>query len=391
MQLTHDRHLAYCTNIHRGETWEETFEALRNKTLAVRERVGQRGPFAIGLRLSNQASLELVQPAAVHAFREWLDRHDCYVFTINGFPYGHFHGSRVKEAVYKPDWTQPERLTYTNRLFDILAAILPEGMAGSVSTVPCSFKPFIQTDEQVARIRSNLWQCVEHAALLSERNGKPLRLGLEPEPLCYLETSAETVLFFEQMRGDRPYDPRLSEHLGVTYDACHLAVEFEHARQSIHQFQQNNIHVCKIHISTAVKMHPTPDALELLKEFSDGIYLHQVVARLSDGSLRRYADVSDALRAAVEPATPAAEEWRIHFHVPLHTPPNPLFETTADHVRELLDVLKVYPDLCPHLEMETYTWEVLPPAMKTTVVDQLAAEYKWSLRELAERDILPVP
>src|SRR5678815_2850685 len=113
------------------------------------------------------------------------DRENCYVFTINGFPYGRFHGTRVKEQVYAPDWTTTDRLEFTNRLFALLAQLVPQGIEGSVSTVPCSFKEFIKTGEQAKAIRDNLWKCVEHIADVSKRSGKLLHLGLEPEPLCY--------------------------------------------------------------------------------------------------------------------------------------------------------------------------------------------------------------
>jgi hypothetical protein len=116
MQLNHGLHLAYCTNVHRGETWAQTFETLERHTLVVRRRVAAGRPYAIGLRLGARAAEELAQPAALTAFRHWLDAHDCYVFTINGFPYGSFHGTRVKEQVYAPDWSTPERLAYTQRL-----------------------------------------------------------------------------------------------------------------------------------------------------------------------------------------------------------------------------------------------------------------------------------
>src|SRR5262245_40085926 len=195
MKLNHGLHLAYCTNIHRGETWAETFDALNRYTLVVRDKVCLGKPYAIGLRLSDQASRDLSEPKTLAAFQKWLERENCYVFTINGFPYGKFHGTRVTEQVYAPDWTTYERLEYTNRLFDLLAQLVPDDMEGSVSTVPCSYKEFITTEDQVRAMRKNLWRCVEHIAELSDQTGKQLHLGLEPEPLCYLETSAETVEF----------------------------------------------------------------------------------------------------------------------------------------------------------------------------------------------------
>ncbi|PYK65579.1 MAG: hypothetical protein DME21_00775 [Verrucomicrobia bacterium] len=391
MKLNHGLHLAYCTNIHRGESWSETFAALEKYTLAVKERVCQDKPYAIGLRLSDQASRELSDKTALLAFQKWLDRQNCYVFTINGFPYGRFHGARVKEQVYAPDWTTNERVEYTNRLFDLLAQVAPDGVEGSVSTVPCSCKEFIKTKEQERAMRHNVWRCVEHIAKLSERSGRKLHLGLEPEPLCYLETSEETARFFEQLRADRPNDPRLDAHLGVNYDTCHLAVEFEEPGDVIARFQQHRIKISKLHFSSALKVRPTPEVCAALKAFADDIYFHQVVARAADGAMTRYKDLDASLNPKSEIRNPKSEEWRIHFHIPLHSKPTPLFDNTSDHLLGVMDILKENPSLCSHIEMETYTWEVLPPELKNRkVVDQLVAEYEWTLRQMAERGLTAV-
>jgi hypothetical protein len=383
MRLSQGHHLAYCANIHRGETWPETFGALETYTLAVKERVCPSGPYAIGLRLSAQAARELAQGRALAEFQRWLERHDCYVFTINGFPFGRFHGQRVKEQVYVPDWTSPERLEYTNRLFDLLAQLAPPGLEGSVSTLPGSFKEFIQTDQQRQAIRDNLFRCVQHIGQRSRESGRTLHLGLEPEPLGLFETTAETVEFFERLRDEHPGDARLEQCLGVNYDTCHLAVEYEHPGEALARLRRHHIKISKLHLSSALKARPTPQARAALAEFADDVYLHQVVARGADGGLVRYRDLDAALGAAAP-----AEEWRVHFHIPLHCPATEWFEPTTDHLLGVLDVLQADPGLCTHLEMETYTWEVMPAAMKSrTVVDQLASEYDWCLERLRERGL----
>lgn len=388
MKLKHGLHLAYCTNIHRGETWAETFDALQRCTLAVRDRVCPGKAYAIGLRLSALAARELSEPPALLAFQRWLAAHDCYVFTINGFPYGQFHGTRIKEQVYAPDWTAPERVDYTNRLFDLLAHLLPAGVEGSVSTVPGSFKEFIRGPEQIRAMKQNLWRCLEHIAALSARTGKPLRLGLEPEPLCCLETSAETVRFFDELRADRPGDPRLDRHLGVNYDACHLAVEFEEPQEAVRRLREHDVKLSKIHLSSALKVRPGAEACRALRDFADDIYLHQVIARDNHGRLHRFRDLDAALDPSATLFRLPSEEWRIHFHIPLHARPGAPFSDTSDHLLGLLDLLAANPALCSHLEMETYTWEVMPPPLKhRSVVDQLAGEYEWTLARLAERGL----
>jgi hypothetical protein len=388
MRLSHGLHLAYCTNIHRGESWAQTFDTLQKYTLAVRDRVSPGRPYAIGLRLGADAARELSDPVALKSFRAWLDRENCYVFTINGFPYGKFHGTRVKEQVYAPDWTTRDRLDYTNLLFDLLAEILPAGIEGSVSTVPVSFKGF-KLDERGARTaRAHLWRCVEHLEQLSRRTGRKLHLGLEPEPCCFLETTGEAVTFFEQLRADRPGDLRLDEHLGVNYDTCHLAVEFETADEALNRLRRAGIKISKIHLSNALRVRPTSEVRAALQSFVDDIYFHQTLERRPDGEIVRYGDLDEALVATL-PDGPAGEmEWRIHFHIPLHAKPTALFDTTSDHLLGVLDEVKRSPSLCTHFEMETYTWEVMPAELKKrNVVDQLVGEYEWTLAALVKRGI----
>lgn len=389
MHLNHGLHLGYCTNIHRGETWAETFDSLQQNTLAIRARVSPDKPYGIGLRLSDLASRELSDPAVLRAFRRWLDQRQCYVFTINGFPYGRFHGAGVKEHVYQPDWTTPERLQYTNRLFDLLAQLLPPGVEGSVSTLPGSFKGHVTRPEQFAAIRDNLFACIEHGVRVCDAANRSMQLGLEPEPLCLIENSRETVELFDKLCAEHSNDERILRFLGVTYDTCHLAIEFEKPLEAVTRFRERGIRLSKIHLSSALSLKPTPEALEALGAFAEGAYLHQVIIRGEDGQLTRWKDLPEALAGAR--ATPPSDqsEWRVHYHIPLHHEPGGWFGNTTDHLLGVLDLLAADPALCRNLEMETYTWEVLPAALKNrSVVDQLASEYQWCLGQLGRRGLV---
>lgn len=391
MKLKHGIHLAYCTNVHRGETWAETFSTLEQHTLRVKERVCPDAPYAIGLRLGHQTSLELAEPKNLKAFQRWLEQHDCYVFTINGFPYGRFHGGRVKEQVFLPDWTSEERVAYTNRLFDLLVELLPAGVDGSVSTVPGSHKQFIDSADQEAAIRRNVWRSVEHVAQLAERTGRDLHLGLEPEPLGYLENSEEMARFYEQLRDEHPNDERLIRHLGVNYDTCHKAIEFEAPEDVIARYRRHGVRISKLHFSNALSVRPTPETLADLRRFVDVVYFHQVIQRSADGTLTRFKDLDVALDAAEKATPPVDAEWRIHFHIPLHCPPDAMYGNTAGHLHGVMDALKESPELCSHVEMETYTWEVMPREMKRSdVVEQLVEEYRWTLAELGKRGLAAV-
>ena len=385
MQIKNGIHLAYCTNIHRGEGWNETFHGLNEYTLKVKEKVSQSDPFAIGLRLGYKAALELSETGSrnLDEFIKWLDHNNCYIFSINGFPYGQFHGSRVKEQVYSPDWTFDSRVEYTNLLFDILAKILPSGMSGSVSTLPGSFKEFIQDDTQQGNvIIENLARCGKHINDLIEKTGKDLHLGLEPEPLGWFENTPETLSFFKRFRNI--HGDEFDNVIGVNYDTCHLAIEYENAKESLLLLKNNNIKISKIHLSSALKLKPNQQTVDSLKEYQDDVYLHQVIAKLQNGDLIRFKDLPDAIENFLK-GNCNDDEWRVHFHIPLHASPDSLFDDTRDHIKDTLSVLSSDPEMCKHLEMETYTWEVLPNSMQSnSVVDQLSLEYDWTLNSLRE-------
>jgi hypothetical protein len=388
MKLSAGIHLAYCTNVHRGENWTETFAALERHVLPVRRRVAAGQSYAIGLRLGQRAAAELAQRDTLLAFQRWLAAHDCYVFTINGFPYGSFHGTRVKEQVYAPDWSTPERLAYTKQLFDLLVQLAPAGAACSVSTVPGSFKAFVAAEPARRNaIFANLTACGRYLAELSARTGRDLHLGLEPEPLCLFETSEETVKFFGDWRaGDRTVDGEgLLRHIGVNYDCCHLAVEFESATAALDRLTRAGLRLSKLHLSSALRVKPDAAGRKAIAAFNEPVYLHQVVVGTGDTVRRRFVDLPDAL-ADSTPAAPD-DEWRVHFHVPLHASPGAPFTDTRDHLIAALDWLSAHPGACTHLEMETYTWEVLPPALRLPIEDQLVREYAWTLGELAQRGL----
>jgi sugar phosphate isomerase/epimerase len=390
MHLNHGIHLGYCTNIHRGETWAETWRGLELHTLAVRRRVLPADqPYGIGLRLSEIAARELSQPSQLAEFQAWLATHNCYVFTINGFPYGAFHGQRVKEQVFRPDWTTPERLDYTKLLFTILAQLLPKGMSGSVSTLPGSHKTFGISAADIATIFDNLRDCRDHIKHLSETTGHDLHLGLEPEPLGLFETSGETLKFFGLYFDMHPGDKDFLRYIGINYDTCHLAIEFEEAQDALQRLKDHGIRISKLHFSNALRLQPTPEHIARLAQYNEPVYFHQVISSEGDDQpLRRYADLPLALEAARLRPSEVGNEWRVHFHIPLHARPSDGFLDTSDHVLGAMDWLAKNPTACSHIEMETYTWEVLPEALRSaSVEDQLVKEYEWTLSEMKSRSL----
>jgi hypothetical protein len=383
MKLTHNAHLAYCTNVHRGNSWAETFDSLKKYVLQVRKMVAPEKRFAIGLRLGADSAVELSENQKIHAFRKWMDENNSYVFTINGFPYGNFHGMRVKEQVYRPDWMTQDRLDYTILLFSILEKLLNTNEEGSVSTLPGSFKEFLHDYKNFDNIFKNIQSC----ALEIERIAKPknldLHLGMEPEPLGMFETTEETLNFFNQLFEFGNDVEILRKTIGVNYDCCHLAVEFEDAKEGLNKYLQSGIRLSKLHLSSALTAKPSPENLHALKNFVEPVYLHQVSLGKSGKCIDRIKDLDLALENHSAGNLPQSDEWRVHFHVPLHASPGHGLGDTRQHVLDTLSWLSENPNACRHLEMETYTWEVLPDNLHaTTVVEQVALEYEWTLKQM---------
>jgi sugar phosphate isomerase/epimerase len=408
-------HLTYCLNVHPGEELADQMAAIQDHAAVIRDLVAPGHGFGLGLRIANEASLELDSSVSLLAMNKLLAKHHLYAFTINGFPYGAFHGTKVKEAVYQPDWRTPARREYTCRLARQLASLLPAtGKAdcivlhekhrksvipgvpsGSISTVPGSYKAWIQSAEDVALMVNQLTDTAAFLAKLLVETGREIHLGLEPEPDCYLETTAEVIAFFNEQLLPRGIERLkrttgcttavaeeiLRRHIGVCFDTCHLALQFEDLGASLRLLSANGIRISKIQISAAIRTSWTPEAVESLRRFCDPVYLHQVKTRVAGRPVSR-GDLADALAATTCAGQKAGEEWRVHFHVPLYFVQDGPLASTADQLTPEFFKTALELDV-EHFEIETYTFNVLPEALRSLGVDHsVAEEYRWVLARL---------
>lgn len=403
MKIGNGSHLTYCTNIHPGEAWQEVFANLEKYVLELKARLAPTNLFGIGLRLADVAARELLAGDNLTQFQNWLTQEDLYVFTLNGFPYGGFHNQVVKDQVYAPDWSKQERLDYTLRLVKILAALLPQGMDGGISTVPLSYKPWLKDEaskESVLRAGSiHLALVAAEMIRIREETGKLLHIDLEPEPDGLIENTAEVIDFFKywllpaggnhlaQSLGisQESAEAYLLSHVRICYDTCHFALEYEDPAAVFTAFQGAGIKIGKIQISAAVRVNLPENTekrqiiAERLRPFAESTYLHQVIERYADGTLHHYSDLVTAL-PYLEQST--AQEWRTHFHVPIFIHDYNLLQSTQDDIVNVLNLLRTN-DACKHLEIETYTWDVLPSEMKIDLLASIQREYEWVLATAA--------
>ncbi len=370
--------LSYCTNVHPGRTVSEVVQGLEHYTAPVQSAHGE--PIAAGLWLAAAVVRELREsPAALERLQRALADHrlDCY--TLNAFPYGDFHSERVKEQVYLPDWTTHARREYTQQCAELLAQLLPEGTEGSLSTVPLGFKEFAREPDFVDRCIGQLLDLARSLDDLHDDAGRVIRLAIEPEPLCVLETTAETVHFFERLQAAAEaagLGDVARRHLGVCYDVCHQSVEFEDVAASIARLNSAEVRINKVHLTCALRLERPAENREgrqALARYVEPRYLHQTLARRRNGEILRCVDLHEELCAVPPVEFLEAEEWRTHFHVPVNAESIGPLRTTRDDLRRAVEAASRLP-YAPHLEVETYTWGVLPGERKPSLVEGLAAE-----------------
>ncbi len=374
------RHLTYCANIHAGESFSEIFPNLQKALPVVKALVSPDAPFGVGPRLSARAADDLDNEKTLRDFQQFLGENDLYVFTINAFPYGQFHGGRIKENVYLPDWLDRRRLDYTRKTARLFAKLLPEGLSGSISTVPVAFKSRITSDEQAKVAAEMFVECAQYLHAIESETGKLITLNLEPEPFCYISTTRQCVEFFkEYLLFNRDDEKMIRRHLGICLDMAHMAVEFENPSESVAMLRAEGIDIGKVQLSAALQIEkPSDDALRDLKAFDDGHYLHQVSVKTKD-EVSRYLDLDEALSAW---NGDNAQIWRVHFHVPIFMTQMGVFSSTQDFLLDALGAIKAG-DACMHFEVESYTWQVLPAQYRgEDVVHDIAREVLWAKEQL---------
>ena len=386
--------LTYCTNVHPANNQAQVMDIVAGPLAQVRQ-IRELSTMTGGLWFSQNTASELLTQDNLDRFVEVLNQNAITLFTLNGFPAIDFHSPRVKETVYRPDWADDARLEYTLDLAHILAALLgPEISEGTISTVPLGFGPEWNRDRQAQALQALCRVIVELDRIYHE-SGSKIRLCLEMEPGCALQDTDSLIAFFTRDLAECAQRQGLAQHriddyLGICFDVCHQAVMFEDTYASMRQIVDAGIHIGKIQVSSALELTDPEDdeARSALADFVEAKYLHQSCSRDRQGRLHSVLDLDQAFETL-----PMSTPWRVHFHVPIQAESLICdgLRTTQQEIGRTLDFLGDHPQLHPHLEVETYTWSVLPPSIRPdadSVVNGLAAELQWLEIQMQQRDLL---
>jgi hypothetical protein len=372
--------LSYCTNVHPGRTVREVEDGLDRYTVPVMRASG--GRLAAGLWLARPVVTELLSnAAALERFAHGLGQRGLSCHTLNAFPYGDFHSERVKENVYLPDWTTPERLAYTCDCAAVLARLLPTGVDGSISTLPLGFRGFEHAADFPQTCAQRLVECAKRLAEIRRRNGTIIRLAIEPEPFCVVETTPGAVEFFKLLwrAAERAgAADAVRTHVGLCFDVCHQAVEFEDVAESIRLLDREDVRINKVHVSCALQLDDPRNNSEgraALKRYVEPRYLHQTIAGDGNQLLVSEVDLTNELIDTPDDEFLSANAWRVHFHVPVDAERIGPLRTTRPALKEALAAVAKL-DYAPHLEVETYTWGVLPGEDKPDLVTGLTRELR---------------
>jgi hypothetical protein len=389
-------HLTYSTLVHPGDTWDEMRASLETYVPEVKRRFCPDAPMGVSLRISNASAERLIADAQERAWvREFLDANDLYVYTVNAFPFGPFKGEVVKEQVYEPDWTTEARTQYTMNVARILSEITGPEVEPTIQTAPLAFRPKVSGDDYVEAFTDNLLRVVAFLMNLEKETGRRVKLALEPEPYCFLETIEETVEYFTAYVYTTKAALRIAElsgqplaevfqgvrrYLGVVFDICHQSVEFEDITEDLQMLVDAAIPIYKLQEASALNVPDVTDEIVAeLKRYTGTIYLSQTT-ELRDGVITRYLNLEDAI-AAYE-SDPGPRSWRTHFHVPVFLDDLGPFRTTRDGIDAALAFHAATP-LSTHLEIETYTWDVLPDHLKTgDITEYVVRELEYVRDEL---------
>ena len=386
--------LGYCMNLHAAETLDELLANMLRITLPLRERIAPKCEFGVGMYLPARLARELANnPLQLACLKQFLDEHGLDSFTYNAFPYGDFQTDGLKERVFEPTWSESARMAYTLDVAEVATRLTSRNGIGehiSIST-HCGahsshFADSRERQRKTAEHAASFLRAAESLSQLEDRSGRRVVLSLESEP----RSSCNDLLELGSLLGSRIdcANAAVRRHVGVCLDLCHAAVEFELEAGSNDLWLHHA--VGKLQFSSALALRdPDANAQARIRFFGmdEPRFLHQVTG-VRRGQYVRAGDIVEVNRGweRGDDAWHGHDEWRCHFHVPVdleYLGDDGLTTTRSYSDRQLTVALAAassprwrLPEL--HVEIETYTWHVLPREVRGAgeLVDGLEREYR---------------
>lgn len=374
MKITDQLHLCYSLNVYPGSTLENKINIIENKIPQIRDEINWKtSPFAIGLWLDSK-TIDEIDESKTDQLKEFLNRHNLYTFTANAFPYGTFHGENVKTNVYSPDWRSLERVNYTCKVADVLCNLLADDITGSISTLPGSYSSWISDEKEISLIAQNILKVASHLKCIYKKTGKKIILAIEMEPDCLWENPGQFIAFFNKYIRQHK---ELAKYVGVCYDTCHQELLNNPPGSGLRMIINADITIAKIQFSAAIIAKSRKDYLETV--FQDNVYLHQTRSIDKSGKLKKYSDLQEAIKNGN-----TSIPWLIHYHVPIYCDQlGGGLQAAKDEMIETLRIIKSTPEICSNIEIETYTYSILPEHLKPCSIEKsISKEYNWLIDKI---------
>ncbi|MCZ6596743.1 MAG: metabolite traffic protein EboE [Planctomycetota bacterium] len=411
--------LAYCLNLHPAEDLDGVLRGVREITLPLADELDparDEGDFGLGAYLPGKVVLAMEGDDAEDraAYVGFVAANGLDPFTYNAFPIGGFHHAGLKQGVFRPTWMETERQLFTWNVARVAAdawkACGARSRHVSISTHTGMYAADVGGPADLDACADGLARMARTLAEIEQASGCRIVLSLEPEPGSNAGDARALAGFHERIRArarevlGAGSDTVLRRHLGTCLDACHAAVAFEHPQEAFLDATADGTPLGKLQFTSAISLrHPDGNdaGRERLFGLEEPVYLHQVTGRRG-GDVAQAADLPEARRLWKSGAVGwrGCEEWRCHFHVPVdmgdlgdlgdgdRSGPAGGLGTTRAVADEILAVALSDPERWGteelHVEIETYTWDVLPSEVRGTdsLVAGLAREYRHVLERM---------
>lgn len=377
--------LMYCGNVHPCSTVREMIEQIDQYIIPIKKSRKLESMY-LGVWFNCDLLADFYSnPQITEMLFDLMKKSSLIIKSLNAFPQREFHGVSIKENVYFPEWSEQSRLRYTLALAEFISKRRDSfAKSISISTVPLGYKKSWTEQKQRLAV-DHLKQLAMSLSSMHKQTGIHIRVCLEMEPDCVLETTTEMIAFLNQTL-DYQNNQEINNYIGVCFDVCHQAVMHESVKDSLNRLTREKINIGKIQVSNALrfKSEHFEHVQSILANYINSPYLHQVKL-LTNNGVKSIADIDKDLSNHVE----FSEEVRIHFHIPINK--RELSSTLLTTQHEIIETIDSLSSLAikPDVEVETYTWRIIDKEVTSNSLSHyLVDEINWLETEMRQYNLI---